>query len=138
MEHISPCGGKSSTCLLQCCRVSGKDFSGCRGRENMADVDTTGADTRTGTAPPDAHPDPHHARRWLILAVIGLAQLMIVLDVTIVNIALPDAQKALKFSNGDRQWIVTAYSLAFGSLLLLFGRVSDVIGRRMMFLIGLV
>ena len=111
----------------------------------MADVQTTGADVgTTGPGPraldaaPAPHPDPHHARRWLILAVIGLAQLMIVLDVTIVNIALPDAQKDLGFSNGDRQWIVTAYSLAFGSLLLLFGRVSDVIGRRMMFLIGLV
>ena len=63
---------------------------------------------------------------------------MIVLDVTIVNIALPDAQKALGFSNGDRQWIVTAYSLAFGSLLLLFGRVSDLIGRTRAMLVGLV
>jgi MFS family permease len=70
--------------------------------------------------------------------VIGLAQLMIVLDVSIVNIALPDAQKALGFSNGDRQWIVTAYSLAFGSLLLLFGRICDLAGRRVMFLVGLV
>jgi EmrB/QacA subfamily drug resistance transporter len=84
-----------------------------------------------------AHDRPH-ARRWWILAIIGLAQLMIVLDVTIVNIALPDAQRDLAFSNGDRQWIVTAYSLAFGSLLLLFGRVSDLVGRRVMFLVGLV
>ena len=104
----------------------------------MADVTTTGAGARTADAAPSVHTDPHHARRWFILAIIGLAQLMIVLDVTIVNIALPDAQKALAFSNGDRQWIVTAYSLAFGSLLLLFGRVSDVIGRRAMFLIGLI
>ena len=103
----------------------------------MADIQTTGAGAQIAADAP-AHPDPHHSKRWLILAVIGLAQLMIVLDVTIVNIALPDAQKALGFSNGDRQWIVTAYSLAFGSLLLLFGRVSDVIGRRAMFLIGLV
>jgi MFS family permease len=103
----------------------------------MAETQTTGigAGTRISDAAPS---DPHHGKRWWILAVIGLAQLMIVLDVTIVNIALPDAQKALGFSNGDRQWIVTAYSLAFGSLLLLFGRVSDVIGRRAMFLIGLV
>jgi EmrB/QacA subfamily drug resistance transporter len=91
-----------------------------------------------GAADAPAHENPHHAQRWLILAVIGLAQLMIVLDITIVNIALPDAQKALHFSNGDRQWIVTAYSLAFGSLLLLFGRVSDLVGRRVMFLVGLV
>jgi EmrB/QacA subfamily drug resistance transporter len=100
----------------------------------MADTQTAGAGQIAGAEP---HPDPNHAKRWLILAVIGLAQLMIVLDVSIVNIALPDAQKALGFSNGDRQWIVTAYSLAFGSLLLLFGRVSDLVGRRVMFLVGL-
>ncbi|GAA1699446.1 MFS transporter [Fodinicola feengrottensis] len=70
--------------------------------------------------------------------VICLAQLMDVLDVTIVNIALPNAQHDLGFSLGDRQWIVTAYSLAFGSMLLLFGRVSDLVGRRTMLLIGLV
>jgi EmrB/QacA subfamily drug resistance transporter len=104
----------------------------------MAEIQTTGAGAQIADAVPGSHPDPNHAKRWFILAIIGLAQLMIVLDVTIVNIALPDAQKALGFSNGDRQWIVTAYSLAFGSLLLLFGRVSDVIGRRAMFLIGLV
>jgi len=96
-----------------------------------------GADGVPGSATGAQH-DPHHAKRWFVLAVIGLAQLMIVLDVTIVNIALPDAQKDLGFSNGDRQWIVTAYSLAFGSLLLLFGRVSDLVGRRVMFLVGLV
>jgi EmrB/QacA subfamily drug resistance transporter len=101
----------------------------------MADTQTAGSGQIAGAAP---HPDPNHSKRWLILAVIGLAQLMIVLDVSIVNIALPDAQKALGFSNGDRQWIVTAYSLAFGSLLLLFGRVSDLVGRRVMFLVGLV
>lgn len=77
-------------------------------------------------------------RRWWILAVICLAQLMDVLDVTIVNIALPHAQHDLGFSAGDRQWIVTAYSLAFGSLLLLSGRICDLIGRRTALLIGLV
>lgn len=77
------------------------------------------------------------SRRWWILGVICLAQLMDVLDVTIVNIALPHAQQELRFSEGDRQWIVTAYALAFGSLLLLFGRVCDLIGRRRMLLIGL-
>jgi len=91
-----------------------------------------------GTASAAPEHDPHHSKRWLILAVIGLAQLMIVLDVSIVNIALPDAQKDLGFSIGDRQWIITAYSLAFGSLLLLFGRISDLIGRRTTFLVGLV
>src|ERR1700759_4388362 len=57
-------------------------------------------------------------RRWWILGVVGLAQLMVVLDATIVNIALPSAQRDLGFSNADRQWVVTAYSLAFGGLLL--------------------
>jgi EmrB/QacA subfamily drug resistance transporter len=78
------------------------------------------------------------ARRWWILGVVGLAQLMVVLDATIVNIALPSAQRALGFSNADRQWVVTAYSLAFGGLLLLGGRLSDLIGRRRMLIIGLV
>ena len=78
------------------------------------------------------------ARRWWILGVVGLAQLMVVLDATIVNIALPSAQHALGFSNADRQWVVTAYSLAFGGLLLLGGRLSDLVGRRRMLIIGLV
>ncbi|HEY1916139.1 MAG TPA: MFS transporter [Streptosporangiaceae bacterium] len=76
--------------------------------------------------------------RWWILGVVGLAQLMVVLDATVVNIALPSAQHALGFSNADRQWVVTAYSLAFGSLLLLGGRLSDLIGRRWMLIIGLI
>ncbi len=78
-----------------------------------------------------------HDRRWLILAVIGLAQLMVVLDATIVNIALPSAQRVLRFTNDERQWIVTAYSLAFGSLLLLGGRISDLFGRKWTFMGGL-
>ncbi|HZD96719.1 MAG TPA: MFS transporter [Micromonosporaceae bacterium] len=82
--------------------------------------------------------DPHHARRWLILAVLGIAQLMVVLDATIVNIALPTAQHALSFSDNDRQWIITAYALAFGSLLLLGGRVADIFGRKRAFLVGLI
>jgi EmrB/QacA subfamily drug resistance transporter len=80
---------------------------------------------------------PHHARRWTILAVLGIAQLMVVLDATIVNIALPSAQQALNFSNENRQWIITAYALAFGSLLLLGGRISDVFGRKWTFIGGL-
>ena len=90
----------------------------------------------------DAHVDPAAgaqaapSHRWWVLAVIGLAQLMVVLDATIVNIALPSAQRALAFSNSDRQWVVTAYSLAFGSLLLLGGRLADLIGRKIVFLIG--
>ncbi len=86
---------------------------------------------------PHAHHDPHHARRWLILAIIGIAQLMVVLDATIVNIALPSAQEALDFSDANRQWVVTAYALAFGSLLLLGGRIGDLIGRKRVFVVGL-
>jgi EmrB/QacA subfamily drug resistance transporter len=76
-------------------------------------------------------------RRWLILAVIGIAQLMVVLDMTVMNLALPSAQHALHFSNADRQWIVTAYSLSFGSLLLFCGRLADLIGRKVIFIAGL-
>jgi hypothetical protein len=78
-----------------------------------------------------------HEHRWLILAVVGIAQLMVVLDATIVNIALPSAQKDLGFTNGNRQWVVTAYALAFGSLLLLGGRIADLAGRKAVFLAGL-
>ena len=70
--------------------------------------------------------------------MLGVAQLMVILDNTIVNIALPTAQHDLGFSNADRQWIVTAYSLAFGSLLLLGGRIGDIIGRKRALIIGLV
>ena len=85
----------------------------------------------------EPHANPHHARRWLILFVIALAQLMVVLDATIVNIALPSAQEALGFSDDGRQWIVTAYALAFGSLLLLGGRIGDLLGRKRTFVVGL-
>jgi EmrB/QacA subfamily drug resistance transporter len=87
-----------------------------------------------------AHEHAHaaqHARRWWILAVLAIAQLMVVLDGTVVNIALPSAQRDLGFDNTERQWIVTAYSLAFGSLLLIGGRLADLIGRKNVFLIGL-
>lgn len=78
------------------------------------------------------------SRRWWTLTTVALAQLMVVLDATVVNIALPAAQTDLGFSDGDRQWIITAYSLAFGSLLLLGGRLSDLIGRKRSFIIGLI
>jgi len=71
------------------------------------------------------------------LAILAIAQLMVVLDATIVNIALPSAQRALHFANSERQWIVTAYALAFGSLLLLGGRISDLLGRKWTFIVGL-
>ncbi|BDT98166.1 MFS transporter [Nocardia sputorum] len=79
-----------------------------------------------------------HALRWWVLAVLGVAQLMVVLDATVVNIALPAAQQDLGFSDGDRSWVVTGYALAFGSLLLLGGRLSDLFGRRNTFIVGLV
>jgi EmrB/QacA subfamily drug resistance transporter len=94
-------------------------------------------DTAVTRVPPAGGPtvDP---RRWLALAVVSIAQLMVVLDATIVNIAMPSAQHALHISDANRQWIVTAYTLAFGGLLLLGGRVADYIGRKRAFLIGLV
>ncbi|WP_405862475.1 MFS transporter [Streptomyces sp. NBC_01515] len=80
-------------------------------------------------------PDP---RRWWGLVIIALAQLMVVLDATIVNIALPSAQRDLGMSDGNRQWVITAYTLAFGGLLLLGGRIADLVGRKRTFIIGLI
>ena len=77
-------------------------------------------------------------RRWLILIVVAIAQLMVVLDSTIVNIALPSAQRALAFPNSDRQWVVTSYALAFGSLLLVGGRLGDMFSRKRVFITGLI
>jgi predicted MFS family arabinose efflux permease len=76
-------------------------------------------------------------RRWLVLVVVAIAQLMVVLDSTVVNIALPSAQRSLGFPNGDRQWVVTAYALAFGSLLLVGGRLGDMFSRKWVFITGL-
>jgi EmrB/QacA subfamily drug resistance transporter len=90
----------------------------------------------TLTSPTPATTKADH--RWLVLVVVSVAQLMVVLDSTVVNIALPSAQAALGFDNSQRQWVVTAYALAFGSLLLLGGRVGDIIGRKRTFLIALV
>jgi EmrB/QacA subfamily drug resistance transporter len=77
-------------------------------------------------------------RRWLALAVIAVAQLMVVLDASVVTIALPSAQHALGISTADRQWVITAYTLAFGGLLLLGGRIADFRGRKRMFMVGLI
>src|SRR5256884_5092062 len=76
-------------------------------------------------------------RRWIGLAFIALAQLMTALDATIVSIALPWAQRPVGASDAERQWVITAYTLAFGGLLLVGGRIADTIGRRRAFLIGL-
>ncbi|MFB8082519.1 MFS transporter [Streptomyces sp. NPDC056013] len=81
------------------------------------------------------HPDPG---RWKALVFIALAQLMVVLDATIVNIALPSAQQDLGISDGNRQWVITAYALAFGGLLLFGGRIADLWGRKRTFVVGLI
>ena len=86
-------------------------------------------------SPLGPEPDP---MRWWALGVIALAQLMVVLDATVVNIALPSAQRALHISTLNRQWVITAYTLAFGGLLLLGGRIADFVGRKRMFIIGLI
>src|ERR1700754_1977964 len=77
-------------------------------------------------------------RRWATLIVVCFAQLMIVLDVTIVNVALPSIQQDLGFSQTDLTWVVNAFLVTFGSLLLLAGRLGDLVGRRRVFLAGLV
>lgn len=100
-------------------------------------TESTATLERPGEDAPSHADNPHHARRWLILVVIGLAQLMVVLDATVVNIALPSAQADLGFSDDARQWVVTAYALAFGSLLLLGGRLADLFGRKNALLVGL-
>ena len=82
--------------------------------------------------------DPHHERRWLILLLVLIAQVMILIDATVINVALASPQKTLHFSNANREWVITAYVLAFGSLLPLGGRLADRCGRKRMFLIGLV
>jgi MFS family permease len=84
------------------------------------------------------HPLAPADRRWLVLGVVAIAQLMVVLDATIVNIALPSAQQALGFPNSDRQWVVTSYALAFGSLLLVGGRLGDMYSRKWVFIAGLI
>ena len=77
-------------------------------------------------------------QRWAILSVVVIAQLMVVLDASIVTIALPSAQHTLHISVANRQWVITAYTLAFGGLLLLGGRIADYGGRKRMFTVGLI
>jgi EmrB/QacA subfamily drug resistance transporter len=92
--------------------------------------------SKTADISPSAlSPDPS---RWKALAFIALAQLMVVLDATIVNIALPSAQADLGISDGNKQWVITAYALAFGGLLLFGGRIADLWGRKRTFVTGLV
>src|SRR5215204_4717576 len=84
---------------------------------------------------PGAAPDP---RRWRALALVCVAFFMVILDVAIVNVALPSIQEDLGISRDTLQWIVTAYSLAFGGFLLLGGRAADLLGRRKVFMFGMV
>ncbi|WP_225833977.1 MFS transporter [Streptomyces sp. NK08204] len=106
------------------------------GRTGEPSAAVPGATTPGATAPDTT--DGADPRRWWGLVVIALAQLMVVLDATIVNIALPSAQRALHMSDGNRQWVITAYTLAFGGLLLLGGRIADLVGRKRTFVIGLI
>src|SRR6201991_3287136 len=78
------------------------------------------------------------ANRWLVLVLVCMAQFMVVLDGTVVNVALPSIQKDLGLSEANLQWIVNAYTLVFGGFLLLGGRAGDLLGRKRLFLIGLV
>ncbi|WP_104181220.1 MFS transporter [Arthrobacter sp. B0490] len=95
-------------------------------------VPTPGPSTLDDAATPRAA-----ANRWLVLAIVALAQLTVVLDGTIVNIALPQAQAELGMSDSDRSWVVTLYALTFGALLLLGGRIADFWGRKRSFLLGM-
>jgi EmrB/QacA subfamily drug resistance transporter len=96
------------------------------------------ASSVAGPGPGTAGATAAAPRRWLILAVICVAYLMITLDASVMNLALPSAQRALGFTIADRQWIVTAYALPFGSLLLFCGRLADLLGRKVTFLAGLI
>src|SRR3989442_12963646 len=80
----------------------------------------------------------HATNPWVVLVLICLAQFMVVLDATIVNVALPSIQKDLHLSEGNLQWIINSYTLVFGGFLLLGGRAGDLLGRKRLFLIGLV
>jgi EmrB/QacA subfamily drug resistance transporter len=100
----------------------------------MSDISDPRDETAADRQDSLVEPDP---RRWWALTVLAAAQLMIVLDASIVNIALPSAQEDLGISDANRQWMVTAYTLAFGSLLLLGGRIADYTGRKRTFIIGL-
>jgi EmrB/QacA subfamily drug resistance transporter len=91
------------------------------------------ASAASGAVPGDAHVDP-----WVVLVLVCMAQFMVVLDATVVNVALPSIQKDLEISDADLQWIVNAYTLTFGGFLLLGGRAGDLLGRKQVFLVGLV
>src|SRR5215470_10087353 len=85
----------------------------------------------------EASAEANSRRRWLALAVIVTAQFMVVLDVAIVNVALPTIKTDLGFSQESLQWVITAYTILFGGVLLLGGRMADLLGRRRLFMAGL-
>ena len=85
----------------------------------------------------EVHAEGGDRRRWLALAVIVAAQFMVVLDVAIVNVALPSIKNDLGFSQESLQWVITAYAIFFGGVLLLGGRLADLLGRRRLFMVGL-
>lgn len=87
--------------------------------------------------PQKTYTEEHNKRRWLALAVLCLGDLMIVLDTTIVNVALPSIRTSLGFSEANLAWVVNAYLLTFGGFLLLSGRLGDLFGHRKLFLIGI-
>src|ERR1700712_1191818 len=103
------------------------------GDRTMATQQDVSGPTTAGAAPP-AVPDD---RRWLALYVLCAGMLMIVLDVTVVNVALPSIQDELGFSTSNLAWVVNAYLIAFGGLLLLAGRFGDILGRKKVFMAGL-
>ena len=91
--------------------------------------------TKPDIAPPTG--SERERRRWIALAVLCLGQLMMVLDATIVNVALPSIQRELHFSQGNLTWVINGYLITFGGLLLLAGRMGDLVGRKKVFLVGL-
>src|SRR6476659_476972 len=98
--------------------------------------------TETPTSVPEGHMGnrvgAHHVNKWLVLVVVCFAQFMVVLDATIVNVALPSIQTDLDLSAQNLQWIVNAYTLVFGGFLLLGGRFADLVGRKRVFVLGTV
>src|SRR5438552_2155153 len=95
--------------------------------------ETSDARQAAGGTPLHAYP-----RRWFALSIIAIAQLMVVLDATVVNVALPHAKADLGISDSNQQWVVTAYTLTFGGLLLLGGRIADYWGRKRTFVVGMI
>ena len=118
---------KLNGCVAQ---AFGRNAARATGSEALMSIQTVEAPT--GTARREGAVSP-----WLVLVLVGLAQFMVVLDATVVNVALPSIQRALHFSTSDLQWVVNGYTLAFGGFLLLGGRAADLFGRRRLFLIGL-